>query len=187
MLRLGDKYQVRHLRAEAVRRLKQCFPEKLQDYATRDQQSKLVFGGESDGNDGDDVFFTKSSTSLTCEDSIPVIQLACEFGLNFLLPAAFFTSLRLDETYVLSSHKDEAGDLWHMSQRDTAALFRGQQMLNAAVRRHFSSIFSVPDANYTLPKKCAQASLSNRKALFMMDWKIWDAFVDKGCFGYCHN
>ena len=42
MLQLGYKYQIEHLRHEAIRRLKQCFPESLDDFVFSGTQADLL-------------------------------------------------------------------------------------------------------------------------------------------------
>ena len=89
MPRLGSKYQVEHFRNEAVRRLKQCFPDQLEDYATYDCDSNNTNAsgtGPPLPLNSDRRFFAKSSTSLGPIHCVPMIPIARAYGLHDMLP-----------------------------------------------------------------------------------------------------
>ena len=84
MLCLGSKYQVDHVRDEAIHRLRRCFPSKLSAFPARNVYLQ------------DPGFALMESIFLRKKDAIGVVNLARAFDLNFLLPPAFYLCAQLD-------------------------------------------------------------------------------------------
>lgn len=124
MLRLGSKYQAEHLRNEAIRRLKQCFPDRLEDFKTYDTDSThLDADGYVPNPSAGQSIFAKTSVSLHRIHCIPLIVMARSRDLESLLPTLFFTSLRLRPNLITA----ETGKSWSLANDDLTRWIRGQR------------------------------------------------------------
>ncbi|KAI0789981.1 hypothetical protein C8Q75DRAFT_806630 [Abortiporus biennis] len=84
MLTIGMKYQIDRIAGEAIRRLKICFPTKLEDF-----YDNWTFG---DNNPPPDHFVP---IHMSHSDAIDVVRLAIMFDLISVLPAAFYKCAQL--------------------------------------------------------------------------------------------
>lgn len=86
MLRLGSKYQVDHIRDDAIYRLQLCFPSHLEHF-----DSSLHVKSEQ-----------PPISDITGKDAICVVNLARKFHLDALLPAALYTCCQLGNAYLVN-------------------------------------------------------------------------------------
>ncbi|CAL1717210.1 unnamed protein product [Somion occarium] len=84
-LRLGSNYQIDHLRAEAIHRLRICFPTRLSQYKA-EAFSNLT---------SQEAQKHSIPIMMSFSDAIEVIQLAQSFDLADILPSAFYTCAQL--------------------------------------------------------------------------------------------
>ncbi len=86
MLRLGSKYEVDHIRDDAIFRLRLCFPSALPEY--------------------DSCLHVKSPqppiSDITTKDAICVVNLARKFQLDVLLPSALYTCCQLLNVFLVN-------------------------------------------------------------------------------------
>ncbi|THH29928.1 hypothetical protein EUX98_g4276 [Antrodiella citrinella] len=94
MLRMGTKYQVDHVREEAISRLRLCFPSTLHTFPARNVYLQ------------DPGFVLAEHISLTKKDAIGVVNLARAFDLDFLLPPAFYLCAQLDYDELVDGVED---------------------------------------------------------------------------------
>ncbi|TCD60635.1 hypothetical protein EIP91_009752 [Steccherinum ochraceum] len=125
MLRVGSKYQVKHLRAEAVRRLKCCFPDNLDDYVTPRTRYDLP----------DDVWFPGAPISLELGECIAVINLARAHDLDCLLPAAFYACAQMTDRDLVFGFPGADGTRSTLSKEDLVRCLEGRASLVSAWRR----------------------------------------------------
>ncbi|TCD60634.1 hypothetical protein EIP91_009751 [Steccherinum ochraceum] len=128
LLRLGTKYQVERLCKEAVRRLEQCFPKKLENLVTGGTRTDLV------DLDGTKYFSAQSmSMSLRFLDCKKVVDLARFYGLNQLLPAAFLACTHMKEKDLLRWQPHNGTD-------DLLRCFKGKLALRNEARRKLRAV-----------------------------------------------
>lgn len=180
MLRLGDKYKLDSIYTEAIRRLKQCFPEDLKDYATNFTDSEIVYGDEEESP----RFFMKSSTSLGTRHCIALLSIARTHGLDSLLPRIFFSTMGISRKCIANPYQDGTGASWELSKADVAAWIHGREMLTIATRRHFSWFLSEPPESCESKSACAKASALNAEHFWSARLIAAMTFVDSGCIDY---
>ena len=131
MLRLGSKYEIEHVRAEAIRRLRRTFPDSLDRFdssADRDTIThRLRYG----------LVLAPPSRVLLIRldpgDIIAVINLARMYQLDSLLPAAFYECPQLDETVWMRGYTQKT-DQPRLSVEDIVRCIRGRERLCEATR-----------------------------------------------------
>ncbi|TCD68723.1 hypothetical protein EIP91_010007 [Steccherinum ochraceum] len=124
MINLGFKYQIAYIRDEAIRRLRICFPDKLDDV-------QLAFGYDADG------WFDFKETlpvSLEVQDAVAVVNLCHKYSLDFLLPAAFYCCAQLSNKALADVIQQDDPER-ELSKADTVRLLDGVDQLKKAVLR----------------------------------------------------
>ena len=134
MLRIGTKYDVDLVRDEAVRRLRQCFPEDLDRYVTPHTSSKA---SESKSWSNTRYCF-EASTSLSHEDCIGVINLARSFDLDDLLPAALYACAQLPKERIIEGYTNDRGELSVVDKKRVM----GHHKLNTMAARMYTYAFA---------------------------------------------
>lgn len=131
MLRLGSKYQVDHVRDEAIHRLRRCFPSKLSAFPARNVYLQ------------DPGFALMESIFLRKKDAIGVVNLARAFDLNFLLPPAFYLCAQLDYDELVDGVKDDCveGGIMKLSPYDLKLCIKGRGLLTKADVRSLQPLF----------------------------------------------
>ncbi|TCD67813.1 hypothetical protein EIP91_011941 [Steccherinum ochraceum] len=125
MLQLGTKYQIHHLRQEAISRLVFYFPPRLEDFKNRHATDWV---GSDSGND--DQFSPDGAISnITTCHVWTVIVLARALDLPALLPPAFYLAAQYDTLLVFEESSDEDGVDWTLSADDTRRVVVGQEQL----------------------------------------------------------
>lgn len=142
MLRLGFKYQIDHIRNEAIHLLQQCFPEDLDDYITV-HTSDLLRDNESSGC-LTNIYCNHASVYSAHEDCIAVVNLARIFDLDSLLPAAFYACAQLSDEVLFNGYKDSRGEVWKLSSADLQRCMSGQRRLRSAVIQSFQWLLEIP-------------------------------------------
>ena len=122
MLRLGTKYQIYFLRADAIRRLEEYFPA---------QRSKFQNRWTTPGALQESENFTASSIQMELSHCIPTIDLARSHDLPHLLPPAFYLCSQLSLDVIFDGHIDSDGLTWKLSKEDMKRCLEGQQSLRA--------------------------------------------------------
>ncbi|TCD70994.1 hypothetical protein EIP91_000492 [Steccherinum ochraceum] len=122
MLSLGSKYDVDHIREEAIRRLRQCFPDELDSYVTPHTCYKIR-------KEGPEHYYLRSSVNGRLEDCIAAILLANEHHLDHLLPAAFYACAQLDNQTLIEGYLDDRSVRWQLSPQDLNRVLEGQRIL----------------------------------------------------------
>ena len=179
MLRLGSKYNIEHIRSEAIRRLKQCFPDSLEDFRTRDTDSNLVFLPEDEAEKH--AFFPGSSTSLEMEDAVAVINMARAHNLDFLLPAAFYVCTAIPFRDIMSGYRDDWGEFWKLSDDDIVRYVDGQGNLRKADAQNFAWALLSGLSNKCKDKDgCANSLRILRKSLWKRIPLCQQALSDSG-------
>lgn len=117
MLRLGHKYQIEHLRQDAVTRLGRYFPISLDDFHLN---IRAAPGKQFPGD---------AIIDICPEDSIAVISMAQALELPRLLPTAFYVCAQLDWVVLVDGHKDADGTLWKLSQEELKRVLVGKAEL----------------------------------------------------------
>lgn len=174
MLRLGHKYQIEHIHAEALRRLKFCFPEHLDDFAVHLTDEYIPV----------DPYFPESYTSLKDTDCIAIINLARAQNLDILLPAAFFiATVDIPYSVLTSGWTDGDGTLWKLSNEDITRCLQGRDELDKAARRTFRWLLLPPAEGCQDQKKCRIASVKNSQVL----WEDSSDLQIPSCTTVLHN
>ncbi|TCD70988.1 hypothetical protein EIP91_000486 [Steccherinum ochraceum] len=168
MLRLGSKYQVERIRAEAVRRLELCFPDDLDSFCTTGSDSFIYCAPDFP------YFYEPSRTtvSLTLDDCKAVINLARAHDLNNLLPAAFYScTLIATEELVLQKHKKIIGGTsWVLSDEDAVLCIELKSWFKVALRINIAASFvSVGDDYCQFPDSCQESKSRMLERLFGKD------------------
>ncbi|TCD70984.1 hypothetical protein EIP91_000482 [Steccherinum ochraceum] len=170
LLRLGSKYQVERIRDEAIRRLRQCFPEKLEDYATARTRSELF--SRKIGRD----YYCNASISLAFLDCRDTIDLARSHNLDDLLPAAFHAFASAPTVDIL-----EWGTPGGI--QDILRVLEGRERLDHAARRNLHAAASlVSTGDCKNPERCrsARVSLVRQLAVHRMARNL--CLLDHGMF-----
>lgn len=121
MLRLGTKYQILCLREDAIRRLEEVFPARLQDFRN-DHTVSYGLGGKFDAN----------GIELRGDDILAVINCARMCDVPHILPPAFYICAQLEPDNLVDGLKDEDGNLWKLSSTDLKKCLAGQLALRQA-------------------------------------------------------
>lgn len=129
MLRLGSKYQVDHVRDEAIHRLRRCFPSKLSAFPARNVYLQ------------DPGWALSESISLRKKDAIAVVNLARAFDLDFLLPPAFYLCAQLDDDELVDGVTDDFGEPVKLSSHDLKICIQGRTSLTKADVRSLKPLF----------------------------------------------
>lgn len=158
MLSLGHKYRLDHLHAEALRCLKQYFP----DNHSREIPSLLPPSGWAS---------PKCSVAQEPKFAIPVINLARTQGLDCLLPAAFFVTVYLQSDHLVNGFADGNGHHWKLSAADMTRCLTGRENPDAAVRRHHEWIFSPILDTCEDQERCKAASQVNASHLLTASFR----------------
>lgn len=103
MLRLGSKYEVDHIRDDAIFRLQLCFPSSIAEY-----DSSLHVNCKQ-----------PPISDITISDAICVVNLARKFDLNAILPIAFYTCCQLDNRSIIKGVTYPNGTTEKLSIDDT--------------------------------------------------------------------
>ncbi|KAH8101968.1 hypothetical protein BXZ70DRAFT_87724 [Cristinia sonorae] len=176
MLRLGSKYKITHICAEAIRRLKNCFPEDLDRYVSKHTSSYVLY---PDSDTAYTSYFPTASIDLQHEHCIAVINLARIYGLDTILPAVFYAAAQLPLKTIIHGY-DDGETIWKLDEDDLERCLNGQAMLKSSMQRTFFWLFdSIPDACKDR-KNCPSALRINRRDV----WKKYlcrpDALLDSG-------
>ncbi|KAH8101967.1 hypothetical protein BXZ70DRAFT_1007192 [Cristinia sonorae] len=178
MLRLGFKYNITHVREEAIRRLRRCFPSDLESFATPISRYALMIEYDEEAEEEDSpAYFPQSSTSLKNYDAFAVIKLARSFDLNDILPAAFYTCAQMDNASVASTPLP-GDEMYRLSDEDREACMDGQDALRSAMLRSFKWLLRGPQKGCETLEKCQAASRENTKNLWGNAIGYCDALID---------
>lgn len=131
MLRLGTKYSIDHLRSEAIRRLKRCFPSSYPQF-----RNKAIFPNAKGDN-----FDLSNSIKLSIRDSIVVVNLAREFDLHFILPPAFYLCAQLSFDTLVDGVPQEDDRVARLSPTDLKIVLRGTVALRNAYLQNWEELF----------------------------------------------
>ena len=165
MLRLGSKYNIEHIRSEAIRRLKRCFPDSLKNFRTRYTDSSISFLPEEDFQKS--ARFPGSTTSLQRRDAVAVVNLARAHNLHFLLPAAFYVCSAIPFRDIMSGYRDNWGEFWKLSDDDIVRYVDGQGKLRKADAQNFAWALLSELSNKCKDKDgCANTLRNLRKSLW---------------------
>lgn len=129
MLRLGSKYQVDHVREEAILRLRRCFPNTLSAFPARNVYLQ------------DPGFSISEGLFLRKKDAIGVVNLARAFDLDFLLPPAFYLCSQLDYDELVDGVSDDCGGTMRLSSHDLKICLKGRSLLTKADIRSLRPLF----------------------------------------------
>ncbi|TCD63700.1 hypothetical protein EIP91_005105 [Steccherinum ochraceum] len=158
MLRLGHKYGLVHIENEAVRRLRQCFPDNLEEFVCSSTISAICYREAEDSESNNPPpEFPNSSTTLCAKDSTAVINLARAYKLDFLLPAAFYVHAQQDSTFIIDSHVDGRSETWKLSEEDAKTALEVREDLKFASRRIFQWLYEPPQEGCLDPESCIAA------------------------------
>ncbi|TCD70989.1 hypothetical protein EIP91_000487 [Steccherinum ochraceum] len=125
MLRLGSKYNVESMRADAIRRLKSCFPDKLEDFANSRTRTALY--------DSDDMtkYYQTSDITIVFHHCRHVIKLARSHDLDSMLPAAFYSCAQMTIQGIVA----RTGLPYELSDADIVRCLQGRNTLKLTLRR----------------------------------------------------
>lgn len=110
LLKLGFKYDVACVRDWAIRRLKEAFPEKLGKFVTPHTSSDLRFVKGFDAERYNDL----APLRLSHKDCIMAINLARQFDLDSVLPAAFYACAQLPPETLACGYEDKRHVHWRL-------------------------------------------------------------------------
>lgn len=147
MLRLGSKYQISHIRNEAIRRLNICFPSTMAEY------DRLYTNGAHPG------FFPAIYNE---RQSIIILNLARSFQLQNLIPVALYNCCQLSCESLFRGVENESGGLECLSPEDLR--------LCLIVREKMQERMSVAARMMVSPRPCQSCRTRNvcRQALLDM-------------------
>ncbi|KAJ3489498.1 hypothetical protein NLI96_g2079 [Meripilus lineatus] len=132
LLRLGTKYQIQHLREEAIRRLGACFPSSLKKFE-RIIDGPAVKQGE----------ISCREVEITYEDAITVIDMARNLDVPSLLPPAFVACTRLPSEQLIRGVVDGCGDQSYLSKSDLILIVDAQKTLKSEALRSIGSLLTI--------------------------------------------
>ncbi|TCD70987.1 hypothetical protein EIP91_000485 [Steccherinum ochraceum] len=163
MLRLGSKFEVERIKAEAIRRFKLCFPMLLEDFMTADTVCML----REYADETRYYASTACGISLSLGDCRAVINLARSFNLEYLLPAAFYACAQIPtEQLVLPKYgRIIGGASWVLSSEDLVLCLNLKEWLNLTLRENIADCLetvgeSWSDCDNSGPNPCME--LKNR-------------------------
>ncbi|TCD67811.1 hypothetical protein EIP91_011939 [Steccherinum ochraceum] len=160
MLQLGTKYQIHHLRQEAIGRLEIYFPLRLQDFKNR-------FGSDWEGRvPGDGNFFPRVHDTIddVAEDDIwTTIVLARALDVPALLPPSFYLAAQCLTPDVFREHIDEDGVRWSLSSDDIQRIIVGQEALRKRSIEFLDYFTDAPSPNCVERRTCAKELRSVRR------------------------
>ncbi|KAH8101867.1 hypothetical protein BXZ70DRAFT_1017995 [Cristinia sonorae] len=127
MLRLGSKYQIQHLRDDAVKRLGSIFPTSLvafRNYFTN-------FGGFSNRKDADGCTSRNPFISIDMEhrDCLAMLNIAQRLQLDHMLPQIYYLLALLPNRDLVRGYEDNAGNYWRLSINELQIVLDGQVAL----------------------------------------------------------
>ncbi|KAI0789928.1 hypothetical protein C8Q75DRAFT_717484 [Abortiporus biennis] len=137
MLRLGSKYQIDHIREEAIYRLQLCFPTSLSDF-----ESEVGLHTNSE---------QPPISDLSRQDAICVVNLSRSFNLKSILPSAFYTCCQLDNKLLVYGVKYSDGTTEKLSQSDLLVCLNGRAKLledNTTITAFFCNPEQSPQCQY---------------------------------------
>ncbi|KIP02766.1 hypothetical protein PHLGIDRAFT_279464 [Phlebiopsis gigantea 11061_1 CR5-6] len=120
---LSFKYDVPHIRAEALRRLRICYPATLEEWHLRYPEFCAAEPGSPR---------KKRALDARPVDAIAAINLARRFALHELLPAAFSVCLTQSPEFVMAQVCYGAEDVEELSREDLVWCYRSSRSLCAS-------------------------------------------------------
>ncbi|TCD68725.1 hypothetical protein EIP91_010009 [Steccherinum ochraceum] len=162
MLRLGTKYQIEVLRTDALRRLQNVFPSKLEKFRN---SYTVEYDEELDGHSSEsDTFFTQAINMQT-EDAITVVNLARMFDLPGLLPGAFYCCSQLCRKTIMGGYLDEDKTLHKLSQEDALRIWLAETEMRVADAKTEMFIIKAEPSPECLTRQACTAVLSQHREL----------------------
>ncbi|TCD70992.1 hypothetical protein EIP91_000490 [Steccherinum ochraceum] len=178
MFRMGCKYQTDRVREKAVHRLKLCFPDNPDDYATPDTRSTLYY--EADPSH----YFANATIAIEFCDCATVIKLAgSHHFLDNLLPAAFYAYARMVYSGMLCTNETDLE--LQCSKEDVVRCLNGADALKKALRQNlYDSIMKIGRSDSCVTRAACKskklASLQELAALHLRSEALVDfGIVDK--------
>ena len=117
MLRIGTKYQISHLREDAVLQLKEWFPLDLVQF------SKTALWPI--------VRKSEDPAVPVRRESIALVDVLRECNLEVFLPLVFYQCAQLDVEVIVEGYTDSDGERWKLSRADVTRCIKGQQWLHS--------------------------------------------------------
>ncbi|TCD60222.1 hypothetical protein EIP91_010530 [Steccherinum ochraceum] len=159
LLRLGTKYQIEHLRQDAINRLPACFPSRLEDFAFA-KPVEPPYGR---------WLYSNSSAMKTIprpELSIAIVNLARSYDLLYLLPPAFYGCAYLPHFTLTHGFLDSDGHRWKLSQDDLNKCLSGaEQLRKICADEHRRLFFAKPSALCDIKHQCTNLLEEERQFL----------------------
>ena len=147
-LRLGSKYQIDHLRQDALQRLEECLPPRS-FIQFRDSMARMHLRDKNDAIEDMDFIH-----------AIAVVNIAQECSEKQLLPGAFYwCASRLSNRELIDGFTDDQGNRWQLSKDDLCKCFDGQQWLRTeALRIETELIDIIPVNQCEHPEACTDVA-----------------------------
>ncbi|TCD70991.1 hypothetical protein EIP91_000489 [Steccherinum ochraceum] len=173
LLRLGAKYQVERMTAEAVRRLKTCFPDKLEDFVNARTDRSLFEAYDKS------KFYQTAAISLPFSHCRDVITLAREHDLDSLLPSAFYAYAQMNTEGVVKADTRRIAS--RMSDADRGRCVDGKFKLKMALRRNLLACLQQVGLDDCLsPQLCLRSKTDRLEYLCHWDvgpWPLMDRSI----------
>ncbi|TCD63701.1 hypothetical protein EIP91_005106 [Steccherinum ochraceum] len=174
MLRLGSKYQVEHVRSEAIRRLKICFPDDLSLYATRHTRYRTIEQIHVE------AYCLNAPISLIHEDCISVVNFARSFDLPTLLPTALYACAQLPVATLLQGYTGTDGAVYKLSEPDILRCFRSQRLLRDLLFLNYRWILNGPSETCIQRSECRYHMTADMAHLWDTLHFHHDPLIDSG-------
>lgn len=174
LLQLGSKYQIERMKTDAIRRLKTCFPDNLEDFVNARTDRDLF------DNKDDSKFYQSTALSLHFSHCRDVITLARRHDLDSLLPSAFYAYAQMKMEGIINA--DAARVMSRMSNADRARCVNGRFNLKMALRRNLLVTLQQAGISDCLtPQSCTNKRMERTECLCDWDVSSW-ALMDKRIF-----
>ncbi|TCD68728.1 hypothetical protein EIP91_010012 [Steccherinum ochraceum] len=161
MLRLGSKYQIAQLRDDAIRRLSESFPPRLNQF----------LNCYTVGMPSEDVEIQNNAVQFELADvCIAVINLSRTCDTPQFLPPAFYLSAVIDNENLLSGWTDRDGNHWQLSPQDLLRCLNGRGALqNVVVKQQRPLLTGTASTRCTSVRACEEALEDRRDDLYDED------------------
>ena len=119
MLRIGRKYQIAHLRQDAILQLKEWFP------FTLEQARKSPWFKADTSEEG------ATADHPARHEAIALVNVLQECDAEVFLPQVFYCCAQLDVDELVKGITDSSGHRWELSRHDLARCLRGRTWLRS--------------------------------------------------------
>lgn len=159
LFKLGDKYEVTHLRDEALRRLKETYTGAYKDWVSRRTNERQAIDPLSPPG-----------------RAIVAVNLARTFGLDYLLPVAFYECAQLSPKILVRGVTFSNGHVERLSEGDLELCLVGRQHLVNIHSELLRGVFAVTcsDLSRNCPRDICPFAAISRISSNLFNPTTWD-------------